>query len=471
MSQSILTNASVASIGRVVNVGLGIIVTGLLTRFFGEAAFGHYTLVLTYGTLVQLAADFGLYLTLTREIGHSEAESAIVSHIVSLRLLLVVMAFGLGWLATLYISSLQPVSAVFGIATLGLICQSISQLLMGVYQKHGTVWRATVADIVGRVTQIVAVLVSAPLLHTVTAMISAFTLSSLTALFLHLMLLPTQLRVRLTAPHQQWTGLLKASWPLGAMLVLNAIYFRIDTVILSFFRGAAEIGHYGLAYRIMESGLFFPAMFGGLLLPRLSYLWHRGDRQQTSRLLAESVRLASVVGAFCWLVLLLLARPLIVLIAGEDFAPAAPLLQILSGSLASMFLGNLFGYALVATGRQKVLLYLYAVLAVANTIISLMVIPQGGAHAAAITTLVTELAATITAAVVVARLVGLRLAWQFSFKLLLSVVITAGVVIVLREHINVISLLIIATSFYGALCWLTGTITKRHVRLLLASPA
>lgn len=471
MAQSILTNAGVASVGRLVNAGLGIIATGLLTRFFGEAAFGQYTLLLSYGALLQLAADFGLYLTLTREIGRDEAETTIVSHVVSLRLLLALAFFAIGWLGTRAVPSLQPLTTVFAIAALGLICQSISQLLMGVYQKHGTIWRATVADSVGRLTQITLVLVMTRFVGGVAAMVSAFSVSSFVALLLHVVLLPSRLRVRLHPPQQRWLGLIKTSWPLGAMLLLNVIYFRVDTLILSFFRDVAEVGHYGLAYRVIESGLFFPAMFGGLLLPRLSHLWHRGDHQQASHLLSEGVRVMSVAAAFCWMVLLLLAQPLIVLIAGENFAPAAPLLQILSGALASMFLGNLFGYTLVATGRQKVLLYLYAVLAVANTLANVLLIPAGGAAAAAATTVATELAATITAGWVVARLVGWQLSWQFAFKVLLCVSVTATCTVVLRQRLDVVSVLLLATVIYGAGCWLTGAITKRHIRLLLASPA
>lgn len=466
MAQSILANAGVASGGRLLHAGLGIIITGLLTRFFGPAHFGTYTLLLSYGALLQLAADFGLYLTLTREIARDTARDDILSYIVSLRSVLLVIFFLIGGLGSHYVAALAPFKILFFIVATGLLFQSLSQLLMGVFQRYGVVWRATVGDIFGRFGHIIGIVLLARVFTGAVAMVSSFSVGAAAALLIHYALLPHRIRVRPAASWPIWRELLTTSWPLGAMLLLNAIYFRVDTLVLALFRDAAAVGQYGLAYRVIESGLFFPAMFGGLLLPQLSRAWHRQQIGRCQQLISEGLRLLLVVAALCLLVLLLFSSEAVLIIAGPDFLPAAPLLQILSWALAIMFLGNLFGFTLVAIDRQKSLLVLYAVLAVVNTVANFVFIPHYGAVAAAVSTVVTEAGAMLTAAWLVWRAVGFTVSLQFIARLGVSMGAVLLVVIGLRPFFNIYSLLPAAALLYGAACWRLGLISKRHITLL-----
>ena len=49
-----------------------------------------------------------------------------------------------------------------------------------------------------------------------------------------------------------------ASFPLGLTLLFNVVYFHIDSIILTFTRTSAEVGIYGLAYKIFELPLVLP---------------------------------------------------------------------------------------------------------------------------------------------------------------------------------------------------------------------
>jgi len=49
------------------------------------------------------------------------------------------------------------------------------------------------------------------------------------------------------------------AWPLGVIIILNTIYFKADTLILSWYRSAAEVGLYGAPYKVMEFIIAFPA--------------------------------------------------------------------------------------------------------------------------------------------------------------------------------------------------------------------
>lgn len=415
--QSIVVNTTVALGGRLAQVGLGILVIAITTRFLGGAAFGVYSTLLAYGSLLLIGADLGLYLTLTREAGrHPETTSRVLSDVSWLRAVALLVVFGVGSLAIPYIPVLQPFPLVFWLIALGLSAQSFSQLLMGVFQARSTVWRATVGDLVGRGVQIMAILaavVSLLSVSGVTAVALAFTAGTVAALIIHRLLLPIPWHLAGPPRWEHVRAIVRKSWPAAVMLILNAVYFRIDTVMLSLWRPAAEVGLYGLAYRIIESALFIPAMFGGLLLPHLSKQTHI-----PRALFEEALAATAWTGAGVALLLAFLARPITAALSGPSFTPAAPLLAILSLALLAMFFGNLFGFTLVARGKQRALMWLYLGLVLFNVLGNLMFIPRYGAVAAAWTTVATEITAATVAGVLVWRLAPFRLALLSQFKTL-----------------------------------------------------
>lgn len=469
MSQSILANTIIASSGRVLNVALGVVVLSLISRFLGITQYGSYTLLLAYGAILQIAADFGLYLTLSRNIvRHPNQENYYLSHITSLRLVLLAVTFGLGGLVSLVIPSLRGLITIYPLVALGFIAQSLSQLMMGVYQKYGTIWRATAGDIIGRLVQVAGIVLLGARGATLTSMTVLFTLSLAVAAYVHRQLLPPALRIRPAFVWSAWRRLLAVSWPLGAVLVLNVIYFRIDTIILSLYRPAAQVGLYGLAYRLVESCLFLPAMFGGLLLPHLSSAW-LNDRASFSRYLQQGAAAVVWGAVFTVLTLAFFAEPVILLVAGPAFTAAAPLLRILSIALGVMFLGNFVSFSLVAAGRQRTLLIIAATGAVANVVLNLIFIPPYGAPAAALTTLVTEAIVALSASLAVLRTVRVAISPAYLARLTSVTLITVFIYTILPAHWPVLIIITIGAATYCASSIATRLITGQNLSLLLTS--
>lgn len=465
---SILTNTFIASLGRALNVVLGIVVLSLISRFLGVAGYGSYALLLAYGAILQIAADLGLYLTLSRTIaGNPRQENFYISHITSLRLSLLIIIFSFGWLVTLVTPSLRSLTNIYPLVALGFIAQSLSQLMMGVYQKHGTIWRATIGDIIGRLVQVAGIIIIGATHATLASMATLFALSLAVATCVHRRLLPLNLHIRPTFVWSTWRQIIATSWPLGLVLILNVIYFRIDIIILSLYRPASQVGLYGLAYRLIESSLFLPAMFGGLLLPHLSSAWKRGHRTSFSRYLRQAAAAVTWAAVFIVLTLVLFASPIITLIAGPTFTDAAPLLRILSFALGIMFIGNLAGFSLVACGRHQILLAIAASLAAANVVLNLIFIPPYGAPAAAFTTLFTELIAAAAASFAVLRLASIPISPTYLARLAAATLLTIFAYFILPPSWPVLIIIAIGAATYVTASLLTGLITRQNMDLLL----
>ena len=85
----IFTNTAGQIILRGFDIVFGVITLGLITRYLGQEGFGYYTTVFAFLQLFIIIIDFGLYLTLLREISSQPKEriSFITSNIFTLRLL------------------------------------------------------------------------------------------------------------------------------------------------------------------------------------------------------------------------------------------------------------------------------------------------------------------------------------------------------------------------------------------------
>jgi O-antigen/teichoic acid export membrane protein len=477
--QSILTNTTIASAGRVVNIVLGIVITAAITRYLGAARYGSYILLLSYGTILQVVADFGLYLTLTRDIAQRpQQQQHIYSLIASLRLTLLVVVFLIGTLIVLSLPPYRSLTLAFLLVAVGLMFQSLSQLLMGVYQKHGVVWRATVGDLAGRAVQLAGVflfpfIALADYRLPVTSyeliyMVAVFTGGAAVAYTVHSLTVPAVRAWRLNFSQAKWRNVLRLSWPLGAMLILNVIYFRIDIVMLSYFKPGAEVGWYGLAYRVIESALFFPAMFGGLLLPNISALIIK-NRQRAQKLLEQALYVTLLAAVLAGIVFIIFAQPVIVFLSGQQFRAAAPLLQVLTGALFAMFFGNIFGFVLVALKKHKQLLVLYGTLALGNVLANLIFIPLFGVMAAAWTTVVTEVVAAGVAGVLVWWAVPYRLVLSKAMLIILAATLAAAVAVILPQAWHILLKIALVVGLYIVSGAFLGVIRRSHLKLLLTT--
>lgn len=423
---SIITNASIAALGRTGNSVIGVGITALLARFLGVENYGLYSVIISFGAMCQIAADFGLYLFLTQRLGQDQEQyNKYIPPVLSLRLALLVVWFSIGAAVATFIPALRESVGALGIISVGLLFQSISQLCMGIYQAHQSVVWATVGDTIGRVVQLLGLLLLFYNLELHLNSVSSITLATLlfslstgVTLWWHLWRLPTRqfMKVAFTWPDIKYITI--HSWPLGLLLLLNTIYFRIDMIMLPFWRSANEIGLYALAYRLIENILFFPAMLGGLLLPIMSRSLHNPTSKESEELVHEGMKAllvgATIVGVVC----LTIPATILTLVAGPAFMAAAPLLRVLTVALIIMFFGNLFGFFLVAQEKGKFLLRLYAVLVVVNILGNFIAIPRFGAMAAAWTTVGTEAIACLAAAYMVTRKIHLSLSLDFSLRVL-----------------------------------------------------
>ncbi|MHB8159383.1 MAG: flippase [Thermoleophilia bacterium] len=265
----------------------------------------------------------------------------------------------------------------------------------------------------------------------------------------------------------QWGGYLKAALPFGLIVAFYLVYFRIDSVMISFFRGDDEVGQYGAAYNLVSALLFLPAGLVAALFPRLAGAFNSPEDnldwpfQRAARwLLALSLPMA--VGIW------LLAEPLILALLQDTYLPAATAFAILGWTLPVWFITFLQGNLLTIIERQKAV----AVVGLANMILNigmnLVVIPRFGFTGAAVTTLITEIIGLTQMFWLLRRNISLAGTAIMALKLAALTAVMGLLVWLLRERINVFVVIALAMLVYAPAVVAFGIIPWQEIREILS---
>lgn len=182
---------------------------------------------------------------------------------------------------------------------------------------------------------------------------------------------------------------LRQAAPFALAGILYYVYFRIDIVMLSLWRPAAEVGWYNAAYRLVSVLYFIPGAICAALFSRLSRLagtdraLHVEYVSQMARVMSSmAVPLVAAVvgGAGLW----------IAAIFGKDYSASAPLLAVLGWFLLLQSVSFPMGDALSTSDRQGQRVAVMGGAAILNIVLNIFWIPTKGPMGAAWSTLVTE---------------------------------------------------------------------------------
>ncbi len=466
LAKKIAVNTIISAVARLANTLLALFAIGLITRYLTKTEWGEYSIMLTLGGIFAVIADLGLYQLMVREISRPGAdEQKIASNIFTIRLLSGLFIFALAPLASFFL----PYSgqARFGILVgmLGFWFLANCQVLMGLFQKRLQMTKVASAEFVGRAVQLGLVFWFIKANAGFLSVIWAMSLSGLINFLLVFWWARRYLDLRLAWDWSFWKKTMAQGYPLAIASFLVMIYFSSDSLFLSILKPAADVGIYRLPYKILESLIFFPAMFVGLIMPLLSR-WAKSDQGEFK---AVFQRASDILMVFAWPLMagtIALSPRIIELLGGGKYSESAAIFNILIVAVGLIFFGTLFSYVLIALEKQKSLLWISAAGAAFNVAANLILIPRYSYYAAAATTVLTEALATFLMAVTVYRFFR----WLPSFKIVFKCALAAGIMMAALRFLpagNLIFLLLAAVVIYFILLYLLRGFSRAEVLSLI----
>jgi O-antigen/teichoic acid export membrane protein len=265
--------------------------------------------------------------------------------------------------------------------------------------------------------------------------------------------LPLALDWRAVAP------LFRRSFPLVINILLGLMIYNADLLVLRYFKDSTTVGWYSASYQLISFLINMSWAYSYSLLPSLTQAAaHTGERRAlylTSLAQTFAVALPVAVGGA------LVARPIIALVFGAQYAPSAAPLAILIASIPFMLYKDVAMVAMVVAGHEKAVMRMTAIAVVFNLVGNLIVTRPFGMIGAAGTTLATEILRFVLAAAFVRR-DGLPLIpWRRVVKSVTAVSVMAAVVVGLGPRSLFVLLVAGAASYTGVLA-MTGAIELRR---------
>ena len=175
------------------------------------------------------------------------------------------------------------------------------------------------------------------------------------------------------------------------MTLVTSIYEMLDTTMIGILTNDKQTGYYAAGIKINNIVLGLLSAVTAVILPRLSYYKGKGESEKFEKLkdsIIEIIILLSIPMTFGFIAL---SRPIILLVCGELYEPAIPIMQIISPVIFLISISNLTGAKLLpAMNKEKVSLASYIAGAIVNVTSNLIFIPRFNAIGAALGTILAE---------------------------------------------------------------------------------
>ena len=465
-ARSIASNFSIQLIGKALSILIGLLSIAIITRVLGTEAFGEYTTAITYVQMFGVIVDFGLTLTLIVMISRPGIdEERIVGNFFGLRLVSGFLMFSLAPVSVLLLPWSTTVKTAVLVGALAYFLMGGASMLIGVFQRHESMWRAALAELLNRTVLLALTVVFALTAPGVVEMVFALVIANAVWLVMMIWMARPFVKIRPLFEWSQWMSILSQSWPIAISIIFNLLYLKGDVLFLAYFRDQGEVGLYGAAYRILDVLTVLPTMFMGLVLPGLVALWSQGQAQEFRTRVARIfdvfvlALLPVVVGAQ------LTSTELMELIAGENFAASGPILSWLILALIGVFLGTLYGHLVVAINKQRLMTWGYVFVAILSIAGYLLYVPTYGIWGAVGVTLFSEALIAVITFLVVLRSSGARP----NVSSLLKALIASGIMYLALWKLDVPVLidLLVGAMVYAASLFALKAVTIRELRELI----
>lgn len=379
-------------------------ITLALARYLGTVDFGRYAFVMTYLVIFQFVSDLGVEMILVRRAAQEPAHrDYFLANGFAIRFAL----SGACWLAA---AAAVPLVAdgtyvrlvlLAGMSLIGNTWMAYKILYRSIMRIEYLLLLMSVNALV-TATGVGAVIVTRGGLSGCLLAVAA---GSLCTLPFGIWLGRRFFRFRLRFDAALWASVLREALPLGINVILVSVSLRVAPLILIRLSGPAEVAYFAAASKLVEAFCLLPEVPMLTIFPMMAAL-HGTDPARLVSLSRTATK---------WIVVLLLplvllvsgvAPPLMRIMYGETFLPAAAVLQVLVWATAFSATGMVWIGVLTALGLQRFLMWFYGAATVVNVALCFALVPSLRSTGAA-------LAAVLAAGVSQALLVWLPLTARY----------------------------------------------------------
>lgn len=219
---------------------------------------------------------------------------------------------------------------------------------------------------------------------------------------------------------------LKPIFVFFGMSVAIKIYTALDTTMLGLLANDEQVGFYTAATKLNKMVLSVVTAIGAVMLPRLSYYIANRNKEDFTKLAYKGFDVLFLLSVPCTVGLLLISKPATLLLSGEQYLPAIPVMQIMNPIVLIIGLSNYIGIQIfMPLGKEKWTLCSVLAGAITNFTANFILIPKYQALGAAVSTVIAESTVTLIQIILLKKYMTLRTVLASFFKALTNSILMA----------------------------------------------
>jgi O-antigen/teichoic acid export membrane protein len=466
--QRIAKNTIVLIISNIIGKVLGFFFIMYTARYLGAGGFGVLSFAIAIVGLFAIFSDIGLSTLITREVARDKTlANKYVDNVVALKVLLVVLTFGL---IALVINILgypwQTIEIVY-IIGLSMVFNAFTGTFNSIFQAFEKMEYTAIGGILNSALLLGGALFVIWRGYGLVSFAIVYLLGSATVLLYSFVISIRRFVIpRLKIELHFWRSLVVSAIPFSLIGVFAIIYMQIDIVMLSKMQGNEVVGWYSASYQLIRVLAFIPAFFMAAVFPVFSKLYYSsknalmfGYKKSCGYLFIVAFPIA--VGT------MLLADRIILLIFGSEYAPAIIALQILIWVAVFSFVNWVFATVMNSINKQGILAFIFALTAIFNVFLNLILIPKISYIGASIASVASEVLLFILAFYFVSKYLCKLALHKMIIRPIIAGLLMGGFILIFIK-LNLGLLILLSALVYFIALYLMRGFSKEDVEILKA---
>lgn len=174
---------------------------------------------------------------------------------------------------------------------------------------------------------------------------------------------------------------------LFVMIMAQTIFNSVDVTMLGLMKGNFDVGIYSTAHKIKNIIVQVVASLCWVIMPRMSVYFSEDNWEKINQMLKKVLSVMVILGFPCIAGCVVLSKEIIMIVGGNEYSQASlPLAILMISYLVDIFGGSFLGNMVcLPSKKENEFMKACCIGAAINVILNYMLIPFGGASAAAFT--------------------------------------------------------------------------------------
>lgn len=422
MQNSILKNLSYNVILQIVLMILPLISIPYVSRVLGNEGIGIYSFTLSLTQYFIILGSIGLALYGNRQIAYTRDDKELMSRTfwaililrVSTTSLALFFYYGLFLNAQdlFYIRMIQSIHIVASMF-------DITWLYVGLEEFKRIVTRNLLIKMIGLIAIFVFIRSQDDVIL-YTWINIAMSIGSTLVMWLYVpkLLVKTQVRYKDVQSH------FKPALHLFIPQIASQVYVMLDKTMIGYLSSYEQVGFYTQSDRIIKAVQELIATLGTVMLPRMSYIFSKGDTSQMKTYLNQNLKAVSYVSLPMFFGIVAVAPEFVPWFFGPGYEPVILIMQSVASVLFFISLSSVLGVQyLIPSNRVNEFTLSIVLGAIINLVLNFTLIPKFGALGAVIGTISAEFIVMLVQFIVLRKIVTFSTYFRSLIKYILASVL------------------------------------------------